>query len=1225
MDSNDYLDWCSVRNTVENRIQLKQLTYTHLPKKKILKVTKLTNKKVRKCSNIRSYKAFVKTKKKILSNLTDYLNMTDESDFTDDDYTKLKYSSQTSYFNDTSANFTDDCFLWLHIDKKGSKETKPKKKGIKSVIKNEIEYNDEINDLSSQTSSNSSINTNDVNNINSKVMQNKNSPVKEKKNLNPENVIGQKHFKHVKKNKIIIPKTNSTSANNLESSDEWDDEFITSDFQAHSTKIFSNPNSEINKINSRLRSRFRLSQIETITQPRDSGIEEDSREDNKHDNLDNNTNKKHRTVDVQINEDNTTSKALENILDKSENIKLVNNLNEVMENKEINGGQIKKIPLKIIGEERVAMKYKIINNQTKDLNIISKEEQNLILEDRNINIDEKAEYNNKRDADLDVVTNLVKSKKNIEKLNSLNNNSNDEDSINKDHFDSNKNSPVYIHNESDNEELISEVRKKDINKLRDKLKNSKSAYVKRQYRELKQTRSINSDEDLEYKSDIVNNKENSMQESEIVIQNNIDIAKIKKDKYNLFHDEQNLILSNKKQCSQEIITIDTSQLSNNESSNSDRDQKINKKTINSLKNESSEINKDEIDCDNKIEETEKNMLLNVNKDIEANEISKIDKNNISNIIPNIRNSQVSRKNSINMEHSEIDQLKSYTISDEYKNIESETYNSHEHFVALNAHSPVKNVQKALLDESKIETKNYDIKEESKHNLDCKNKENEQKQFDICVELISSKKPSVFKEKKDHVIDETEEQSSIIEDKNLSHHENCSNKIENQNLLKIDKVLDECNNISNNSSLIDSNNIDIEAEEQSVLSFKNLTDKNIKNDDKRISNNIIRRKNRGETLKSNAGGDDHCIEEIPDVNLQNSNSNDKIVNDKHNETIDYNSEINEDDQEIDVGTLSPKAYKRLKSLKRLDLFRSSEDESDLEELIRCKKLQKNFESDLKSIDNDNTDNETQDVNIETLSPNTNQDLKLPVKENLHKEEEDKSLKLIEVINNKNSDESVDVDEDDEIISASAVQKLSQFKKINFFNNSESSSEDEQCTESNNIIMDNLVPYNGISQKQTDLITKISDLHENDVKSNNESNLNNSFIDKALNVELVTKDNKTVKSAIEMYKAEDIQSEKITCVEKKNNIEEIKHFDQDDKNKSIINETQESLDTQQIVEQSQEMFLSLDVLKENLNVDQINANKKSDDLTIISQIPPSSETKEPIKTKKIKTVIKIKNNN
>ncbi|XP_011493852.1 PREDICTED: GRIP and coiled-coil domain-containing protein PFC0235w-like [Ceratosolen solmsi marchali] len=411
------------------------------------------------------------------------------------------------------------------------------------------------------------------------------------------------------------------------------------------------------------------------------------------------------------------------------------------------------------------------------------------------------------------------------------------------------------------------------------------------------------------------------------------------------------------------------------------------------------------------------------------------------------------------------------------------------------------------------------------------------------------------------------------------------------------------NKSNNDYIMHSNDVDVDNEKSNISSSKNLTkNKNSKDTDKSNSTNNVAHEIKCNTSKSCASSDtDEEKFKFDDI-LNYSSSDDEIGNTgKLKKPINYNSQPNEDDREIDVDIMSQEAFKRLKGFKRLDLFKSSEEESDKEEVIKCKKLtiakcKKLQKTNLKSLDDNSQDDEVQEININSpeLAPSVNRSSNSNLSEtpDFYEKNEEKSMKSTKQINNTNNEESVD-ENSDEAIAISTMQKLSQLKKINFYNHCESSSEDDSHISLSEVPIDNTVQKNAISQKEIDSkIEKSNDLENNIVNSYHLSNINKSFTDKSPIAEVSTQNNKATKSIDNKLCAmKDIKDDKSTNIKVGNSIEEIKQYDKDDRNKIIIAETQESLDAPRVILESQEIFSSLENLNEDLNPNRLDESKET----------------------------------
>ncbi|XP_058791705.1 repetitive organellar protein-like isoform X2 [Phymastichus coffea] len=378
----NYFSWLPVINTVKDRVKNDSLIHMFSYKIKIRENTKNLNKFL-KTYRPKCYSDFVKCKQDILNKITSNVDVSDDSELSDSDI-KTFYSS----FNESSAanlkTIHNDLFVWSFIEKKGLKIIEPendynstiweptidisienchsqaegqakcnvnfkaaralpmKNKNPKKKSKKNIYHN------TRNSSSSNSINNN-INCINvSKKFLEKYEEEVEKKKTSATKVLRTKKINGLKRN--LKPTIHDTSPQSLENTKDFSCDFIHENFQAQSTQIFSDTFIDTSiQINNQTRQAHKFASNHTNNQPRDSCIEEDSRAGNIiHQNIKNGTSKN--------NKQNTFF---------SKNTESCNNLR-------------KNKTLKIIGNETLIKKYKIVATNNK--------ESQPIIEEKNVSL-----------------------------------------------------------------------------------------------------------------------------------------------------------------------------------------------------------------------------------------------------------------------------------------------------------------------------------------------------------------------------------------------------------------------------------------------------------------------------------------------------------------------------------------------------------------------------------------------------------------------------------------------------------------------------------------------------------------------------------------------------------------------------------------------------------------------------------------------------------------------
>lgn len=123
MDSNIYLGYCTVKNTVRDRLEDDSLVHTFTYKLKLQKSTQVLNRELKKIIKKQSYRKFVDCKKKVLKILSSNEDVTEKSDFSDDDYERFYKDVDFSKMQTTTLENAADCFSWLFISKKDTPVT----------------------------------------------------------------------------------------------------------------------------------------------------------------------------------------------------------------------------------------------------------------------------------------------------------------------------------------------------------------------------------------------------------------------------------------------------------------------------------------------------------------------------------------------------------------------------------------------------------------------------------------------------------------------------------------------------------------------------------------------------------------------------------------------------------------------------------------------------------------------------------------------------------------------------------------------------------------------------------------------------------------------------------------------------------------------------------------------------------------------------------------------
>lgn len=218
MNPGEYLGYCPVKNTVKDRTEDDSLVHTFTSKLKLQKSTQILNKELKKIFGKQSYEQFLKCKQKVLKTIGEDAEVTEESDFSDDDYETFYSGLDYSKIKDSKIDNADSCFAWLYILKEDQPVTN------ESVDEPDVKTVEKV-----------------------KASESSNSRVNKKKVLNSKNANESRKNNSKKNTTLRIDRSSKISQ---PFNDDSFDDFTITELQAQSTKIFSDtfsstPNNKI--------------------------------------------------------------------------------------------------------------------------------------------------------------------------------------------------------------------------------------------------------------------------------------------------------------------------------------------------------------------------------------------------------------------------------------------------------------------------------------------------------------------------------------------------------------------------------------------------------------------------------------------------------------------------------------------------------------------------------------------------------------------------------------------------------------------------------------------------------------------------------------------------------------------------------------------------------------------------------------------------------------------
>ncbi|OXU25552.1 hypothetical protein TSAR_012385 [Trichomalopsis sarcophagae] len=1189
MDSEEYLGWCPVENTVANRLKDNSLVHTLSSKSHIRKSTKIINQELKKSTAIKTYSQYLKCKKKILEKITENTDVTDESDFTDDDYKKFYNSFEVTSKARSKSDVGDEGFMWLFIEKQGRKKTEseldienlddphphiwepsidisvienisdpfekpsktPKQKRENGLIDKQFKAKS-----CSPHKSNTKVNIKNVisattskvdNNVSSKLTLMKETPVKEGKELQSsrtkKNV--NKRPKDVKRNLTSVINGVSRKTPEASEGDDWNDEFVPSDFQAQSTQIFSDTLSDAHR-GRRSVSRRRFSQNEVMNQPRDSGIEEDSREDN----VSVNKRADNKKSDYGVQKEN---KVQENLKPKKTNEDSKNSLNNTAKN--IVSNTRHKLPLKIIGEERVTTKYKIVSN--KELKSIIEEKHTIIEQikeeaKRKSESSSDSEYVDTQNGDI-IDNSKQETEESSEEYYDLHEAENDMDSDNGKINDSKikerpdkeikklpRDKDELLNEESLEESSItSETSKKNTHAIKTKNKQTRIIIHPNTTSDQSMDESVISDiaslqssptsekQNLSKESRKILNKSSDREESyEIEIQQ--DLSNIVKN-----YKKSHFMNKNTEEDSKSIKSLDAKDYDSEDSEKSE-----NEKTLIDLK--LTEKNDEEV----KVHEQTSKRLSQIKKseladDEESSESEDEVKKNppVQFILPDKKSDSEESEESEIEETPVVFQSKKREDDEEgnlsihaerrlaeMKRIDFANYDDSEDSEEEKSPFPIKNTNAKKKNSKRQKLEDSNESENSTQNASIKNNDIDESESDES-EKADSKKDSKPAEK---TITKSQDSDSEEEENVPNHTLNHCSQMKKTNLTNI-------------YSSSDDDEIKLENKDQVI--------DNVKNQAADVEEDIM------------SSYEKQHLQKMKRLSFDNDSED---SNDSIDKKVEVDDNIDIEEHKVPM----PEGYQEseLPKLMVEDSFSigtMEKTESGAEKASKSKKKNKISSKQVK---------EATDLNEES---NEESDI----------EESKNILVNANKVNVKLSDEDDDSDSD-RSMSPSTTHRLSQYKKMNLIEKDSSSSSSEDEDDKKNDVLSKQVESDHLKSDESD-----EEKSEKLLKSNETSKEDNS---------LISEKNVSLKSISSKFSNTDNSKESIKTCQGDDNEQKRKATDKDKSQKNVvIHETQESAGTQENYVESQELFSSMEDLTEgqskasvlDSNDDQRTANEVS----------------------------------